>query len=203
MIRAVVLDLGGVLASGEGVTAEPAALLGVPEEEFSRLYWEGRTDYDLGLPDSAYWGPLLEALGKPAAVETVQQLAKLDADLWLRLLPEPRQLLADLRAAGMTTAVLSNAPFNLDMGLIETDFADEADYWFVSAAMGVAKPEKAAFHRVTEVLELAPGEIADRYVGTGDGLLELLEVQPEGKGQQPAAAWRNGARPTPDDRLGA
>lgn len=160
MIRAVVLDLGGVLASGEGVTAEPAALLGVPEEEFSRLYWEGRTDYDLGLPDSAYWGPLLEALGKPAAVETVQQLAKLDADLWLRLLPEPRQLLADLRAAGMTTAVLSNAPFNLDMGLIEADFADEADYWFVSAAMGVAKPEKAAFHRVTEVLELAPGEIA-------------------------------------------
>ena len=53
MIRAVVLDLGGVLASGEGVTAEPAALLGVPEEEFARLYWEGRTDYDLGLPDSA------------------------------------------------------------------------------------------------------------------------------------------------------
>ena len=51
-------------------------------------------------------------------------------------------------------------------------------------------------------VSLAPGEIADRYVGTGDGLLELLEVQPEGKGQQPAAAWRNGARPTPDDRLG-
>ncbi len=40
-------------------------------------------------------------------------------------------------------------------------------------------------------------------VGTGDGTLELVEVQPEGRGPQPAAAWRNGARLQPGDRLGA
>ena len=40
-------------------------------------------------------------------------------------------------------------------------------------------------------------------VGAGDGSgLELLEVQPEGRGVQPATAWRNGARPEPDERLG-
>lgn len=48
---------------------------------------------------------------------------------------------------------------------------------------------------------LAPGQLAGRTVGTGDGTLELLEVQPEGKGRQDADAWRNGARPTPDERL--
>ncbi|HHU39414.1 MAG TPA: HAD-IA family hydrolase [Propionibacterium sp.] len=160
MIRAVVLDLGGVLASGEGVTSEPAKLLGVPEEEFAQHYWDLRTDYDAGASDSEYWTPILTAVGKPAAVETIQQLAKLDADLWLRLRPAARRTVADLRAEGITTAVLTNAPFNLDAGLLNADFADEVDYWFISAAMGVGKPDKAAFARVTEVLELAPAEIA-------------------------------------------
>jgi len=40
-------------------------------------------------------------------------------------------------------------------------------------------------------------------VGTGEGLLELLTVQPEGKPPLPAVAWRNGARPAPGERLGA
>lgn len=49
---------------------------------------------------------------------------------------------------------------------------------------------------------LAPGQLQGAFVGTGDGLLELVEVQPEGKGRQAADAWRNGARPTAADRLG-
>jgi methionyl-tRNA formyltransferase len=39
-------------------------------------------------------------------------------------------------------------------------------------------------------------------VGCGEGALELVVVQPEGKARQDAAAWRNGARPSSDDRLG-
>ena len=51
----------------------------------------------------------------------------------------------------------------------------------------------------------APGELdpATLVVGTGDGGLELVEVQPEGKGPQAATAWRNGARPQPGERIGA
>ena len=50
----------------------------------------------------------------------------------------------------------------------------------------------------------SPGEIdpATLHVGTGDASLELVEVQSEGKGPQPAAAWRNGARLQPGERLG-
>ncbi len=39
-------------------------------------------------------------------------------------------------------------------------------------------------------------------VGAGNGALELIEVQPEGKGPQPAAAWRNGARLVAGERMG-
>lgn len=48
----------------------------------------------------------------------------------------------------------------------------------------------------------APGALAGVLVGTGEGVLELVEVQPEGKGRQPAQAWRNGAHPAPGERLG-
>jgi len=39
-------------------------------------------------------------------------------------------------------------------------------------------------------------------VGTGDGVLQLLTVQPEGKAAVDASAWANGARLGPDDVLG-
>ena len=52
----------------------------------------------------------------------------------------------------------------------------------------------------------APGELdpATLVVAAGGGGgLELVDVQPEGKGPLAAAAWRNGARPRPGERMGA
>lgn len=48
-----------------------------------------------------------------------------------------------------------------------------------------------------------PGLLDGNLVGTGDGLLRLVEVQPEGKSRQPAEDWLRGARPVPGDRLGS
>lgn len=160
MIRAVVFDFGKVLASGEAVFEAPAKLLGVEPEAVEALYWKDRRAYDEGGSDAAYWEPILTGLGKPAALETIQQLAALDAQCWLDVRPGAIELLREVRAAGRLTAVLSNAPFALDTALFTSEYADDADYWFVSASMGVTKPDPAAYHRVTEVLEVPPHEIA-------------------------------------------
>jgi len=48
----------------------------------------------------------------------------------------------------------------------------------------------------------APGALEHLVVGTGEGGLELISVQPEGRAPLGAAAWRNGARPRTDERLG-
>ena len=48
-----------------------------------------------------------------------------------------------------------------------------------------------------------PGELHGPVVGTGDGQLQLVEVQAEGKSRQAAEDWLRGARPTPGDRLGS
>lgn len=160
MIHAVVFDLGGVLASGEEVYTAPARLLGVDPAALEALYWLDRRAYDEGGTDAAYWGPILTALGRPAAHETITQLAAMDARSWLQLRPTARDLLGEVRRAGRTVAVFSNAPFSLDLGLLDAPFADEADYWFVSASMGVTKPDPAAYGRVEEVLELEGDAIA-------------------------------------------
>jgi methionyl-tRNA formyltransferase len=48
-----------------------------------------------------------------------------------------------------------------------------------------------------------PGTLNGLVVGAGDATgVELLEVQPEGRGPQPATAWRNGARPSPGEQFG-
>ena len=49
---------------------------------------------------------------------------------------------------------------------------------------------------------LAPGALHGTVVGTADGGLERVTVQPEGRAPVTAAAWRNGARPGPDETLG-
>lgn len=173
MISAVVFDLGGVLASGEEVYTAPARLLGVDPSVIEELYWTDRRAYDEGGTEAAYWGPILTALGRPRAPETIQQLAALDADVWLKLRPTAHDLLRAVRRAGRTVAVFSNAPFPLDLGLLNAPFVDDADYWFMSASMGVTKPHPASYDRVQEVLELEGRSIAfvDDRTANVDGAL--------------------------------
>lgn len=49
---------------------------------------------------------------------------------------------------------------------------------------------------------LRPGELVGTMVGTGQGVLELVEVQPEGRPRIDAQSWCHGARPRPGERLG-
>ena len=48
-----------------------------------------------------------------------------------------------------------------------------------------------------------PGVLVGTSVGTGDALLQLLEVQPEGRARMRAEDWRNGARVVDGEVLGA
>jgi methionyl-tRNA formyltransferase len=47
------------------------------------------------------------------------------------------------------------------------------------------------------------GTLDGTSVTTGEGMLELVEVQPEGRKRIAAGEWLRGARPLPGERLGA
>lgn len=61
---------------------------------------------------------------------------------------------------------------------------------------------KVAAARAGSRGDLEPGRLEGLAVGTGDGSLELVQVQPEGRGVMEARAWRNGATIPDGDRLG-
>ncbi|MEZ5130099.1 MAG: hypothetical protein R2703_16755, partial [Micropruina glycogenica] len=98
MIRAVVFDLGQVLASPPDIHSHPAGLLGVATDDFAAGYWTGRQAYDEGGSDADYWGPLLSGLGLAPDAESVALLAGTDATIWTRIRPEAERLLADVAA---------------------------------------------------------------------------------------------------------
>jgi len=161
VIRSVVFDFGQVLSSPAELYTAPAARLGVAPAAFEAAYWTGRVAYDRGGTDAAYWTPLLESLGRRPNPQLVRELAQLDARLWVEgVRPEALRIVRDVRAAGRLVAILSNAPFSLDLAFVDAPYADAADFWFVSASMGVVKPDEPVFFRVEEVLELDPAEIA-------------------------------------------
>lgn len=56
--------------------------------------------------------------------------------------------------------------------------------------------------RPAEPVAGAVGELDGTVVATGDGGLELIDVQPEGKGPMAAVDWRRGLRADTDVRLG-
>jgi methionyl-tRNA formyltransferase len=91
----------------------------------------------------------------------------------------------------------------------EIDWTDGADEIHRRIRVGGAftsfRGKRFKIHRTSRSdapAGLEPGQLDGLLVGTGEGALELVAVQAEGKPRQEAAAWRNGAQPTPDDRLG-
>lgn len=75
----------------------------------------------------------------------------------------------------------------------------------VGGAFTTFRGKRLKIHRTARVearAGLEPGAFDGLLIGTGDGRLELVDVQAEGKPRQEAAAWRNGAQPTADDGLG-
>lgn len=160
MIHAVVFDLGDVLASPPSLLPELARRIGTTKAQLDTHYWEGRADYDAGAPDEQYWGPLLEALGAEPDPALIADLAKLDASCWSELRATARQLLREVRATGVKVAVLSNSPRAMQVAAEAAPWRSDVDQLFVSATIGLAKPDPEIFRHVERRLGHSGREIA-------------------------------------------
>jgi methionyl-tRNA formyltransferase len=129
----------------------------------------------------------LEALGSELLVETLRAgLAE----------PEPQQ--GEVTYAEKIT---SN-----DLRLTWSRPAAELDRVVrVGGAWTTFRGRRLKVHEAVPVLDGVdgdPGALCGDRVATGEGSLQLLVVQPEGKGRQDFAAFANGARPEPSELLG-
>ncbi len=88
-----------------------ASLCRLSMEDFSRLYKRDRLELDRGtLSSEEYWTRILRASGVPPTAEVIARIEEEDSQAWIRINRPVVEWAAELRAAGLVTAILSNMP---------------------------------------------------------------------------------------------
>jgi methionyl-tRNA formyltransferase len=97
----------------------------------------------------------------------------------------------------------------LEAAELALDFARPAEICLRLVRVGRAwttwRGKRLLVHRArvaATAATLSAGQIVGNIVGTGDGALELVVVQPEGRAPMNASEWARGARLQPGERLG-
>jgi methionyl-tRNA formyltransferase len=147
-----------------------------------------------GLDEGDVWAQTRVPIDSSATVES----------LWDQMSVEGAELLIDLMARGFSAAEPQVGEVRYAHKLMSEDLLLD---WNRSArelhrivrvgdAWTTLDGARFKIHAASIVeSSIPPGVIEDGVVGTSDGGIELITVQPAGKPRMDAAAWANGARP--------
>jgi putative hydrolase of the HAD superfamily len=173
VIRALVLDYGGVLSTpqGEREQSELRSMLGVQPAGFHDAYWGHRDDYDRGATTAAgYWSAVCASLGAAFPEHRLEELVRTDAASWSRLnaavVDWARQM-----SERMPLALVSNMPHEVRDALLPT--IEGIAPWVAtvfSCDIGVMKPDAEIYAACIAGLGVAPQEavmIDDRPENVG------------------------------------
>ena len=219
-------ELGVVVAYGRLVRPHVLAVVPMINVHFSLLpRWRGAAPVErailagdertgvciMALEEGLDTGPVYACREVPigpeqTAAELRDQLTGLGTELLLGLLAEGLPEPEPQRGEPTYASKLEPADHHLDWSRPAVELhrvvrVGEAWTLFRGRRLKVLRARPGA---EGEGVDLSPGEIdpGRLLVGTGRGALLLVEVQPEGRGPQAAASWRNGARPKPGEVLG-
>jgi putative hydrolase of the HAD superfamily len=158
IVRALVLDYGGVLSLPQGTDemSSMAGRVGVSAHDFARAYMEEREDLDSGAIDvGEYWKRVLSTLSREhlASPALVRALVETDLASWFHLRDETWDIAARFRDRGGRTALLTNNTVPMMARLRATGrLATHFDVVIASCEFGVCKPAPAIFRACLEGL---------------------------------------------------
>lgn len=160
-IQAVIFDYGGVLAFHPSKTqiAAAAALCGLTPEEFVRVFWAHRIEYDAGMDPLTYWQGVAELAGTTFSDALIAELRVREIDFWSCLDGRVLDWIANLQSGGLRTGILSNLPHPLAEELRAIEFVKHFDQVTFSCELGVTKPNRAIYEHAVNGLDLPPGDI--------------------------------------------
>ena len=208
-IRAIIFDVGGTLIHPSVPVGETYARFGrkygadLPGEQISAAFrraFKSCTPREKHLVphdgnDRAWWRRVVrlsvpedllgEATFEPFFEELYLYFAEPGA--WT-LFPEVPGVLDQLHAAGFQLAILSNWDSRLNPVLDALGFGRWITRRFISAELGVEKPDPAIYERVARELGLAPAQL----LSVGDDLRNDVEA-PRAAGWKVARVDRPGA----------
>jgi len=154
----LLLDYGDVISLpyDEEVGAEVARLLDLAPEELMERYWVNRVHLDSGLPTAPYWSGVA---GRDVTEDEAAKLDAVDLNGWARTNAEVLALVEEQRAAGVRLALLSNAPHVQADAFEQVAWAVGFERIFVSARLGLVKPDPAIFQHVLDELGAPADEV--------------------------------------------
>jgi putative hydrolase of the HAD superfamily len=164
LIRAVIVDFGGVLAlppSPESLERLHLASGFDEADAFLASWRQHRRPYDLGeISAQEYWRRVGSEDGHAYESGPLERLCAEDATCWA----VPNAMLVTwleaLKAAGLRLALLSNMPREQWEALVnDLTWLSLCDAVVLSYRLGLAKPDPDIYRRCLEQLSLAPDEV--------------------------------------------
>jgi putative hydrolase of the HAD superfamily len=154
----LLLDYGDVISLpyDEQVGAEVARLLDLTPEQLMDRYWVNRAHLDSGQPTAPYWSGVA---GRDVSDEEAARLDSVDLGGWARTNAEVLDLVEEQRAAGTRLALLSNAPHVQADAFERVAWTEGFEHVFVSARLGMVKPDEAIFEHVLAELDAQPEDV--------------------------------------------
>lgn len=160
--RVVVFDYGEVLSMSPS-DLDRRAILDTAEAEdatFWPAYWAHRGELDHGLitiPE--YWARIGADLGLEFGPAQLQRLWAVDFRSWISVEPGSIDILHDLHRGGTRMALLSNAGFDFGDPFRRAPFAVYFEQVFVSAELGLLKPDPQIYRHIARELGIDPSEM--------------------------------------------
>ncbi len=195
--RIVLVDYGEVISHGPSAAdrSELLQLAGVHPDAFWPEYWRERALLDQGRIDAAeYWGRMGRRLGAVWPPSRIHALWVADFRSWLSVDTEVFDMLLELHEGGTRLALLSNAGLDYGSYFRHGPSARFFERIFVSAELGLLKPDPAIFTHVLGALGITADRalfvdnkeenvagaesigIAGHVFVTADGLREFLAM---------------------------
>ncbi len=204
MVAAVLFDFYGTLARavawgpkveellvGHGLGLDPDAHARWQAEAADGIeHLEASVDRDRYVAwERARFCRLVAGCGAPATdVERVaDDLYTATKTFTLATYPEVPDVLAELRASGVTVAVCSNWDWDLDRALAQCDLDGLVDLAVTSARAGARKPHSRIYRHTLDLCQVSP----DQAVFVGDSWGPDVEG-PLSAGLRPVHVWRDG-----------
>lgn len=160
--RVIVFDYGEVLSQSPS-ERDRAALIevaGADADDFWPSYWAHRDELDHGtLSIPAYWHRVAADLGLAFGPSQVQQLWAADFRSWISVEPGSIEILHELSAGGTRLALLSNAGYDFGDPFRRSPFGRYFERVFVSAELGLLKPDPEIYRHVARELGIDPSEM--------------------------------------------
>ncbi len=157
---AVIFDYGRVLSHSPTPfeLQEFASLVGISEPPFFRIYSDTRDEYDCGRHDChQHWQHFSKAAGVSLSADHIARIVEFENRMWVRANPAALDLVREIKAQGMRTAILSNIPRDLLAEVRRAfDWLNEFDVQIWSCDHGVIKPGAKIYRICLDALGCEP-----------------------------------------------